>query len=99
MMLALASISYTQELPSSIRGYKVHPAKMHMGTKTDRGLGPDEASVKVGDPRVVDVGLSGLTLEATAEISGLDQEGKVDFLTFRDITVNGVAMDVDEYQH
>jgi len=93
-MLALASISYAQKLPSSIRGYKVYRTDIRVGTSGDK-----RATVEVGEPRIVDVGLSGMTLEATAVINGLGQDGQIDFLMFEDVAVNGIRMDVDEYQH
>ena len=92
-MLALTSFSFAQKLPTSIRGYKVRDRNVRIepGGKT--------ASVKIGEPRLIDVGLTGLTLDATAEISGLDQEGHVDFLMFKDVVVNGIPLSIDDYEH
>ena len=97
-MLALASFSYAQELPSSIRGYKVHRVKVHVRSGGEQKGGEKEATVKIGQPRIIDIGLEGLTLEATAEISGLDQDGQVDSLTFNDVIVNGIPLRIEDYE-
>ena len=98
-MLALTSLSYAQKLPSSIRGYKVHQAEVRVRTPDDKTGGDKDAMVKVGVPRVVEVGLDGVVLEATAEISGFDQDGQVDSLMFKDVAVNGVPLRIEDYQH
>ncbi|MFL6373563.1 MAG: hypothetical protein ACJ73D_02740 [Pyrinomonadaceae bacterium] len=98
-LLMLSSLSYSQELPSSIRGYKVHRTKVHIGTAATALSGDHEPNAKVGEPRLVDVSLTGVTLEATAEISGLDQDGQIDFLTFKDVLVNGIPLAIQDYEH
>jgi hypothetical protein len=87
-LLTLASFSYAQTLPSSIRGYKVRQTKV-----------PVTPSVKVGEPHIVDIGLTAITLDATAEIGDLDQDGRVDLLTFKDVIVNGIPLAIDDYEH
>jgi hypothetical protein len=57
-VLALAGISYTQTLPSSIRGYKVHQVQVHVRTAGDKETASKDATVKVGEPHVIDVGLA-----------------------------------------
>jgi hypothetical protein len=100
IVLVLASISSSQDLPSSIRGYKVHRIKLEVRTASGERRPDDKrASVKVGEPRVVNAGLNGITFEATAEITGLDQNGQVDFLTFKDVVVNGIPLTISDYEH
>jgi hypothetical protein len=99
MMLASAGISYAQELPSTIRGYKVHRMKVEVRAVADKKRNDKNASVNVGEPRVVDIGLDGITLEANADISGLDQDGQIDFLMFKDVLVNGIPLVIDDYEH
>jgi len=67
IMLALAGISYAQELPSSIRGNKVHKVKVHVGSIGDERGDGKNAAVKIGQPRLVGIDLAGVTLEGTAE--------------------------------
>ena len=98
LTLALASVSFAQRSPSSIRGYKVYQTKIvvHGG---EQKTAENAVTVKVGEPRIVDVGLAGLTLEATAEVSGLDRKGSVDLLMFKDVVVNAIPMSVADYEH
>ena len=92
-----------QDLPKEIRGYKVHRAKIsvkNQGEKTgdSKSVKNDsEAFVKVGEPELTDASLTGITFEISAEIDSLEQSGKVDFLTFKDFRVNGLAVEIEEY--
>ncbi len=98
-MLALASFSTAQNAPSSIRGYKLYRTKVQVRNAEDKNTNDEDAIVKVGVPRVVDVGFDAVVLEAAAEISGFDQDGQVDALMFKDVVVNGVPLRVDDYGH
>jgi hypothetical protein len=89
-----------QELPREIRGYKVH--KTNISVKTSSAKAParsgPEALVKIGDPAVTGLSFTGITFEIPAEITAFDQSGRVDFLTFHDFKVDGLAVDVEEYR-
>ena len=98
-MLATAGFSYGQELPSSIRGYKVHRIKIQVRTAGESASNRQDPTVNVGQPEVVYVSLEGLTLQATAEVSGLRQNGRVDSLMFQDVAVNGIPLRIDDYEH
>lgn len=90
----------SQELPNQIRGYKVHRDKITVSTSPDLPKNAStDAIVKIGDPDLVDVGISGVNFTLSAEIKPLAQSGKVDFLTFHDFRVNGIAVTVEEYVH
>ena len=101
-----SSFIIAQDLPDEIRGYKVYKAKISVKNQSDKNsksaksVTKDnaEAFVKVGEPELVDVSLTGVTLELSAEIDALEQSGTVDFLTFKDFRVNGLAVDVEEYR-
>jgi len=88
-----------QTLPSSIRGYKVHRTPILVSTTaSDRSRsGEEQAVVTIGDPKLVDVGLTGINLELNAEIRALEQSGTVEFLTFHDFRVNEIPVAIDEY--
>ena len=45
-----------------------------------------------------EISLTKITLELSAEISGLQQSGRVDFLSFRDFRVNDLPVEVEEYK-
>ncbi len=98
-----SSLLIAQDLPGEIRGYKVYNAKIsvkNQAEKTDAKNKKDksEAFVKVGEPEVVDISLTGVTLELSAEIDALGQSGTIDFLTFKDFRINGLVVDVEEYR-
>jgi hypothetical protein len=97
--------AFAQDLPSEIRGYKVHKAKISVVNQNEKtgnsksGKNDEsEAFVNVSAPELAQVSLTGITLELSAEIEALEQSGKVDFLTFHDFRVNGLAVDVEEYR-
>ena len=89
-----------QNLPGKIRGYKVYDAKISVKTESDKTetKGVSEAFVKIGEPEIADISLTGVTLEISAEVSGLEQSGRVDFLTFHDFRVNDLPVKVEEYK-
>lgn len=95
----LALPVFAQELPKEIRGYKVYKTDISVSTssKREKKKGP-EAHVKVGDPVVADLSFTGVTFELPAEITSFDQSGQVDFLSFHDMKVNGLAVDIEEYR-
>ena len=97
--LSLVNIK-AQNLPDKIRGYKVYKAKISVKTQIDKTseTAENEAFVKVGEPELTDVSLSGITLELPAEIEQLEESGTVDFLTFHDFRVNGAKVEVEEYK-
>jgi len=98
LIAVLASLSHAQTFPSEIRGYKVHRLNVYLRTG-DPEKDQSGPALTIGSPDVVSFALTGITIEAAAEIAGLDQEGEVDFLTFKDIVANGIPLDVEEYQH
>src|SRR5687768_16471571 len=91
-----ASAVGAQELPGSIRGYKVHKEKISItqSLKTEPGTQP---VVTIGEPEATDVSLTGVELQFPVEIFSPGQSGKVDFLTFHEIRVNNILVDVPEY--
>ena len=97
LVLTFASIAAAQDLPSSIRGYKVHSEKIVITSIAAKPDGKSDAVVNIADPELVDVGLSGVTFEFPAEALSSKQSGKVDFLTFHDFEVNGIRVTIPEY--
>lgn len=101
-LLAPLVAAPAQDYPDEIRGYKVHRAKIVIRNVADRDLTDDEkkqieAYARVTEPRVTDRALSGLTFEISAEIDPLEHKGTVDFLMFRDVKVNGLAVTIDDF--
>jgi len=99
-ILLLSFLTDAQNLPDKIRGYKVYDAKISVITENDKieTKGESEAFVKIGEPELAEVSLTGITLELSAEISGLEQSGHIDFLTFHDFRVNGLPIEIEEYK-
>lgn len=97
--LIFGAALHAQTLPDEIRGYKVHQTKISVTNKTDRLPEKDksEASARLTEPALTDTSLTGLTFEISAEIEPLEYKGKIDFLTFRDFKVNGLAVEIEEY--
>ena len=100
LSLLFSSPVYSQNYPDKIRGYKVYQTKISIRTevgktseKTD-----SEAIVKIGEPELTDISLTGITLEISAEIEGIEQNGKIDFVSFKDIKVNGLDVEIEEYK-
>jgi len=101
MLLAISQFSFAQALPSKIRGYKVYKADVTVRGSADKSSenGKNQALVTLGKPEIADIALSGITLEIGAEVAAMDQSGRVDFLTFNDFRLNGLAVDIEEYPH
>lgn len=103
LLILFFAAAKAQDYPKEIRGYKVYKAKISVrneGEKSDsktESKDDSEAFITLGEPKVSSVFLSGITMEMSAQISAIDQSGKVDFLTFNDFKVNGLSVDIEEY--
>ncbi|OLE51906.1 MAG: hypothetical protein AUG51_20625 [Acidobacteria bacterium 13_1_20CM_3_53_8] len=92
--------------PSEIRGYKLERAKIKIrheeNARPDQqadALADQDALIEFGEPRLSSFSPLGITLEVPVKIAAVKQGGKVDFLTFEDITVNGTPVTVEDYNH
>jgi hypothetical protein len=90
--------------PKEIRGYKVERARVEIkkreGKEEDSKASADmDALIQLGEPRVAGVTPLGITLEIPVTVAAVKQGGRVDFLTFEDMTVNGTSVTVNEYRH
>ena len=81
----------TGDLPKKIRGYKVHDEVLTIKNEPPANGKPH---VIVGQPSVSDISVRGVTLAVTAELQSAGYKGRVDMLSFRDFTVNGLAVEV-----
>lgn len=106
LLLIAFSFAEAQNLPPEIRGYKVYNAKISVKNHSQNPDAPknappknkSEVYVKVGEPEIVDVSLTGITLELAAEIDNARQSGTIDFVSFKDFRVNDLAVSVEEYK-
>lgn len=96
--------------PKEIRGYKIERAKVEIKrqgdaakTKNERNANERDddadALIQFGEPRVARVTPLGLTLEVPITVAAVKQGGRVDFLTFEEMVVNGTPVTIDEYDH
>lgn len=100
-LLLFVSLAAAQDYPKKIRGYKVQKTKISVKTAGDKTNEKDdsEAFVTLGEPKVTNVSFTGVTLEISVEMSAVEHKGKADFLTFKDFRVNGMGVDIEEYQN
>jgi hypothetical protein len=99
LSLCLAFTASAQDLPKSIRGYKVHVEKTSISVGDSAAGKEATAAVSLAEPFLVDASLTGLTFDLFATLKDVQASGRVDFLTFYDFRVNGISVDVDDYFH
>ena len=99
--LLAAGIASAQELPDRIRGYKVHKQIVTVSETAE----PKNASSPIVASRVdpdkialKDISLTGVSFEMPVELSAMPHSGRVDFVTFSEMTVNGIPVSVDEFR-
>ena len=99
-VLVLSALCLTaQDLPGKIRGYKVHKTNVNIVTSTDKPAdkSSESAFVKMGEPTLADLGLYGATIAVGAEIASGGQNGRIEFLMFRDFRIGGIPVEIEEY--
>lgn len=92
--------------PKEIRGYKVARAKVEIrksaGAKSGDGVEAStdsDALIHFGEPRIVSTTPLGITLEVPVTVAAVKQGGRVDFLAFEDMVVNGMPVTIEDYTH
>jgi hypothetical protein len=98
--LSLAALAVnSQTLPTEIRGYKVHRAKIEVRSATSpSSAATTDARVKLGKPHLVEASLTGFTFEVPVQTGPVPTAGTVNFLTFCDFRVNGIPVEIEEYE-
>jgi len=98
----------TRSYPKEIRGYKLARAKVDIrkspgaAAAKENDAQPDkdsDALIQFGEPRIVKTTPLGITLEVPVTIAAVKQGGRVDFLTFEDMVVNGMPVTIEDYMH
>jgi len=107
--LYLSAFGFAQQpahvYPKEIRGYKVELARVEIkkqkGKAEDatRATEDEDALIQLGEPKVTSVSPLGIGLEVPVTVAAVKQGGRVDFLTFEEMTVNGTTVTVNEYNH
>ena len=106
-MLAAVSASFTQTrtYPDKIRGYKVERTVVEVkkpDSSKNNGNGTEsdvDSLITLGEPKVARVTPLGITFEVPIVVAPVKQSGRVDFLMFEDMMVNGHAVEISEYHH
>ncbi|MEQ1603341.1 MAG: hypothetical protein ABL999_00575 [Pyrinomonadaceae bacterium] len=98
--LFCASSALPQDWPDKINGYKVYDSNISIATyKIGHSFESYSANLILSDPKLVDIGLFGATIEIPFSVFSKKQSGKVDLVTFKDIFVNDFRVDVEDYKH
>ena len=84
-----------QDLPKKIRGYKLHNEVITVSNSPEARS--ENGFIVVGTPIISGLSLTGITLEVPAEFNISNQSGSVDFVTFHDVSVNGLSVQIEEY--
>ncbi len=99
-LIICASAAISQDWPDKINGYKVYDSKISITTADLLSGSKDSyAHIKLSDPTLTDISLSGATIEVGASVTVGKQSGTVDFVTFKDVFVNGFKVEVEDYKH
>jgi hypothetical protein len=91
--------------PKEIRGYKVERAKVEIRRpkegaegRTPAAGGTDaDALIQFGEPRIAGMTPLGITMEVPVTVAAVKQGGRVDFLSFEDMIVNGTPVTIEDY--
>ena len=104
-----AALAQTRAYPGNMRGYKVERTVVEVkstknnNSAANKGAQSDDSNVDqlitFGTPTLARVTPLGITFEVPIVVAPVTQNGKVDFLVFEDIEINGRSVDISEYNH
>ena len=98
-----ATLAQTRAYPDKIRGYKVERTVVEVKSARNNGTKSDDSNVDqlitFGKPALARVTPLGITFEVPIVVAPVTQNGKVDFLVFEDMEINGHSVDISEYNH
>ena len=101
-----SALSQTRTYPDKIRGYKVERTVVEIKKPEESGKSNAASAdsdvdslIKLGDPRLAKATPLGITLEVPIVVAPVKQSGRVDFLVFEDMLINGRSVDIAEYKH
>lgn len=93
--------------PKEMRGYKLERAKVEIkkskdekgANRSSNAMRDPDALIEFGEPHIAGTSLLSITIEVPIRIAAVKQGGTADFLSFEDVTVNGVPVKVEDYMH
>jgi hypothetical protein len=100
MIVALATVGRAQALPDKIRGYKVENIPLKISNTIPEGtkFSDDfDLYIQLTRPKISMSGLLSASIKVGADMVSTKQSGEVAFVSFHDVRVNGIAMEIDEY--
>ena len=98
----------SRSYPDNIRGYKVERTVVEIkkpeNNQASDGVAASSDSdvdqlITFGQPSIAHATPLGVTFEVPVVVAPVKQSGKVDFLVFEDMEVNGHSVQIDEYNH
>src|ERR1041384_8586057 len=99
----------SRSYPDNIRGYKVERTVVEIkkpenkNQANDGGAASSDSDVAqiitFGQPSIAHATPLGVTFEVPVVVAPVKQSGKVDFLLFEDMEINGHSVQIDEYNH
>ena len=105
MLAAGQSHSY----PDNIRGYKVERTVVEIKKPENKNQADDGVTassdsdvdqlITFGQPSIARATPLGMTFEVPVVVAPVKQSGKVDFLVFEDMEINGHSVHIDDYNH
>lgn len=97
-LFSVSSLAQQLRLPKEIRGYRIHDAKVGIQrTPADPRSSDADARISFGEPRFVSASVSGITFKIPVEASPLNVNGIIDLLEFYDFRVNGIPVEIEEF--
>jgi hypothetical protein len=100
----------TRAYPDKIRGYKVERTVVevkHTASNAAKNNGDDSQTadpsvdqlISLGKPTLARVTPLGITFEVPMVVAPVTQSGKVEFLVFEDIEINGHSVNISDYEN
>ena len=109
MSMPMPASGQSRSYPDNIRGYKVERTvieikKPENKNQASNGVTASSDSnvdqlITFGQPSIARATPLGITFEVPVVVAPVKQSGKVDFLVFEDMEVNGHSVQIDEYKH
>jgi hypothetical protein len=99
----LVKPTVARDFPKEMRGYKLARARVEIKkSKDERGpsVSADaDALIQFGEPRIAGMTPLGITMEVPVTVAAVKQGGRVDFLSFEDMVVNGTPVTIEDYMN
>ena len=109
MSMPMVAAGQSRTYPDNIRGYKVERTVVEIKKPENKNQANDgeetssdsdvDQLITFGQPSIARATPLGITFEVPVVVAPVKQSGKVDFLVFEDMEINGHSVQIDEYKH